>query len=89
LAQAVSLLRVLCYNGVMTTLLEQALREIERLPEYDQDAAAGVLFDYLKHGGSTSLTDAQIAEVRRRMADPDRKFISHDEIRARLARRGS
>ena len=33
----------------MTKLLEQARREVERLPEAEQDAAAGALPDDVKH----------------------------------------
>ena len=63
----------------MTKLLEQALREVERLPEAEQDAAAGALLDYVKHIHDISLTDAQVAEVRRRLTVPDRELISHAE----------
>ena len=35
------------------------------------------------------LTDAQVAEVRRRRADPNRRLISHAEARERIARLGS
>jgi hypothetical protein len=34
------------------------------------------------------LTDEQVAEVRRRMADPDRRLVSHAEARERIARLG-
>jgi hypothetical protein len=67
----------------MTKLLEQTLREVEQL-ESEQDAAAGALLDYLSHRGETRLTDEQLAEVRRRRADPDRKLVSHDEARERI-----
>jgi hypothetical protein len=35
------------------------------------------------------LTEAEIAEVRRRRADPDRKLVSHAEARERISRLGS
>jgi hypothetical protein len=73
----------------MTTLLEQALRQLEKLPEGDQNAAAGALLDYIKHMRDLQLTDAQVAEVRRRMADPDRMLVSHSEARKRIRRLGS
>jgi hypothetical protein len=60
----------------MTKLLEQALRQIEELPDSEQDAAAGALLDYVKHMRDMRLTDAQVAEVRRRMADPDRRYLT-------------
>ena len=73
----------------MTKLLEQALREVEQLPEAEQDAAAGALLDYIKQMREMRLTEAQVIEVRRRMADPDRKLVSHAEARERIARLGS
>jgi hypothetical protein len=68
----------------MTRLLEQTLREVEELSESEQDAAAAALLDYLSHRRETRLTDEQLAEVRRRRADPDRKLVSHDEARQRI-----
>lgn len=73
----------------MTKLLEQALRQIEQLPDSEQDAAAGALLDYVRHMREMRLTDAQVAEVRRRMADPDRRLVSHADARGRIARLGS
>jgi hypothetical protein len=73
----------------MTKFLEQALRQIEQSPEGEQDAAAGAMLDYVKHMHDTQLTDAQVAEVRRRRADPNRKLVSHAEARDRIARLGS
>jgi len=73
----------------MTKLLEHALREVERLPESEQDAAAGALLDYVKHMRELQLTDEQVAEVRRRIANPNRKLISHAEARERISRLGS
>src|SRR5262247_2643713 len=64
----------------MTKLLEQALREIERLAPDDQNAAAGALLDYVKHMRNVRLTDAQVAEVR----PPQDRSQSH----AGPARRG-
>ena len=39
-------------------------------------------------GNKLRLTDEQLAEVRRRRADPNRKLISHDEARKRIKRFG-
>jgi hypothetical protein len=77
-----------CYLVRMTKLLEHALRQIEQLPDDEQDAAAGALLDYVKHMRDMRLTDAQVAEVRRRIANPDRK-LSLAEARERIARLGS
>jgi len=70
----------------MTKLLEQALRQVEQLPANDQDAAAAAMIDYLAHRDDMRLSDAQLAEVRRRRADPDRKLVSHAEAKERLSR---
>jgi hypothetical protein len=75
--------------AMMTKLLGQALRQIERLTEEEQDAAARALLDYVKHMRDMRLTEQQIAEVRRRRADPDRKLVSHAEVRECIARLGS
>ena len=72
----------------MTKLLEDAVRQVESLPEGEQDAAAGALLDYVKHMHDLRLTDQQVAEVRRRMADPNRKFIALAEARERVAQFG-
>jgi hypothetical protein len=73
----------------MTKLMEQALRQIEQLPEAEQDAAAGALLDYVKHMQDMRLTDEQVAEVRRRRTDPNRRLVSHADARERIARIGS
>jgi hypothetical protein len=73
----------------MTQLLEEALRQVAQLPADDQDAAAGALLDYVKHMRDTHMTDAQIAEVQRRIGDPDRVLLSRIEARERIERLGS
>jgi hypothetical protein len=73
----------------MTKLLKHALRQIEQLSEGDQDAAAGAMLDYLAHRNAVQLTDEQVAEVRRRRSDPERKLVSHEEARERLRRLGT
>jgi hypothetical protein len=72
----------------VTKLLEHALRQTEQLPDGERDAA-GALLDYVKHMRELRLTDAQVAEVRRRIANPDRKLLSLAEARERIARLGS
>lgn len=73
----------------MTKLMDEAIRQVAQLSEDEQDAAAGALLDYVKHMRELELTDEQVAEVRRRRADPNRKFLSLDEVRARVERFGS
>jgi hypothetical protein len=78
-----------CYIAAMTKLLEHAVRQVEQLPEGEQDAAAAALLDYVKHMRELRLSDEQVAEVRRRIANPHRKLISHEEARERISRLGS
>lgn len=73
----------------MTKLLRDALKQIEELPDHEQDAAAGALLDYLAHRSDLRLSDEQLAEIRRRRADPNRKLVSHEEARMRISRLGA
>lgn len=67
----------------MTKLFRQTVERVEKLPDSEQDAAAGVLMDYLDHMRGLSLTDEQAAEVRRRLADP-RAGVPLRDVRARF-----
>lgn len=78
-----------CYAVPMTKLLEETIRRVEQLSEGEQDAAAGALLDYVNHMHGIRLMDEQIAEVSRRIADPNRKLLSLAEARARVERFGS
>ena len=73
----------------MTKLLRDTLKQVEQLPEAEQDAAAGALLDYLAHRSDLRLSDDQLAEIRRRRADPNRKLVPHDEARAQIGRLGA
>ena len=73
----------------MTKMLRDAISQVEKLPDGEQDAAAGALLDYLAHRQSLRVSDEDLAEIRRRLADPDRKLVSHDEARARIKRLGA
>jgi hypothetical protein len=70
-------------------MLEQALRQVAQLPAQDQDAAAGALREYVKHMRNTHLTDDQIAEVQRRLNNPNRVLLSAEKARERIGRLGS
>ena len=72
----------------MTKLLQRAIEQVEKLPEGEQDAAAGALMDYLDHMRDLQLTDAQAAEVRRRIAAPG-PTVPLAEVADRLRRRGA
>ena len=49
----------------------------------------GTVIYCVGHMRDMRLTDAQVAEVRRRRADPNRKLLSHAEALERLGRLGS
>ena len=83
------LFRLTCYIDPMTKLLEEALCQVEQLSAEEQDAAAGALLDYVRHRRELHLTDEQVDEVRRRIANPNRKLLSLEEARARIDRLGS
>ena len=72
----------------MTKLLEQALQQVEQLSPSEQDAAGAALIDYLAHRDDMRLSDEQLAEVRHRRADPNRKLMSHADAKERLSRLG-
>ena len=69
----------------MTKSLQDAIEKQKELPEERQDELAEALTavtegDLHRH----RLTDEQVAEVRRRRANLDRKFVSLAEARNRL-----
>ena len=65
----------------MTKLLKEVLAEIEKLPEQDQDAAAGALLEFLDQSSDRQLTAEQVAKVERRRADPNEPTFSLEEVR--------
>ena len=68
----------------MNKALEAAMAELEKLPPGEQEVAAQAILDFAARGGRAELTEAQAAEVRRRMAEPEPKFLTLAEVRARL-----
>jgi hypothetical protein len=73
----------------MTKLLRDAITQVERLPEGEQDAAAAAMLDYLAHRRSLRVSDEDLAEIRRRRANPNRKLVAREEARARIGRLGA
>lgn len=69
----------------MNQLIEDAVRVLRDLPEDVQQAAARAIIDYGSgYDDDVQLSDAHVAEVERRMADPNRTFLSLDNVRSRL-----
>lgn len=62
---------------------------VEQLSDGEQDAAAVAMLDYLAHRSDLRVSDEQLAEIRRRRADPNRTLVSHDEARERIKRLGA
>jgi hypothetical protein len=56
-------------------------------PERQAEAARVLTEIEAQDASSVRLTDEQAAEVQRRLADPDPKFLTLEEVRERFARR--
>ena len=57
-------------------------------PPERQEEAARVLSEMEAQNSSVvNLTDEQVAEIQRRLTDPDPKFLTLEEVRARFAHR--
>jgi len=81
----------MCYNAFMVSkVLKEILERVETWPEDRQEDAARVLIEMEEQDAiGYSLTDEQVAEVERRLANPNRKFLTIDEVRERFAFRRS
>ena len=71
----------------MTKLLQKAFEQAQQLPDDEQNAAGAALLDYLDHMHAVQLTDAQIAEVRRRLAESGQNMLSLADVRGRFQNR--
>ena len=67
----------------MTGKIEQAWTELLELPEDEREVAADAIFDYAG-GRDISLSDEQVTEVNRRLAEPSPKTLTISEFRARM-----
>ena len=72
----------------MSNLVEEAVKVLRRLPDDQQATAAHAIINYGAHEDDLQLTDEQVAEIERRIADPDRKFLSLAKLSKRLRRHG-
>jgi hypothetical protein len=71
----------------MTKLVEDAVKVLRELPDDMQAAAARAIMEYgASQDDDMWLSDDQVAEVERRMADPNRQFLSLSQVRDRLRR---
>ncbi|HEX3885286.1 MAG TPA: hypothetical protein VHW66_21700 [Stellaceae bacterium] len=68
--------------------LKAVLDRVLTWPSERQEDAARVLTEMEEqHASDVSFSDEQVAEVARRLADPDPKFLTLEEVRARFAAR--
>lgn len=75
----------------MTNMKKEQVKEVlDRVltwpPERQADAAQVLILMEEQDKRSLRLTDEQEAEVRRRLADPNPKFLTLEEVRERFAR---
>jgi hypothetical protein len=74
----------------MTTLLQDAIQRLKELPDERQNELAEALMAVAESDlHPYHLTDDQVAEVRRRRANPNRKFVSLAQVRKRLRHFGA
>ena len=73
----------------MSKLIDDAVEVLRALPDDAQQTAARAIIAYgASYDDDLRLSDAQAAEVERRLADPSRAFLSLDETRHHLRRFG-
>jgi hypothetical protein len=77
----------------LTNMNKEQVKEIlDRVltwpPERQADAAQVLTLMEAQDKSSLRLTDEQVAEVRRRLADPNPKFLTLEEVRERFGRHG-
>lgn len=70
----------------MNKKVELAWSALMRLTEGQQELAAEAILDFAQNGVGPALTAEHIAEVERRLADPEPKFLTLGEVRARFKR---
>jgi hypothetical protein len=73
----------------MTRLLEQAIEEVRKLPEPEQDEAAELLFALAeKAKGPYRLSEDELVAIERGLAAADRgEFVTDEEVDALFGRR--
>jgi len=74
----------------MNQLLDQALERLRELPQTDQDRAAAELMDFVNQidAPQIQLSDEQVKELERRLAEKNPKTLTMSELDAHLKRRG-
>jgi hypothetical protein len=68
----------------MNKKVELAVAELMKLPHEEQEIAAEAILDFASAARGLELSDEQLAEVQRRLAEPDPKSLTISEVRTRL-----
>ena len=71
------------------TKIDEAWQALQTLPARDQERAAEFILDFVAQSGDIQISDEQLAELERRMSDPNPEFLTMDEVRARLRKLGA
>ncbi len=72
-----------------TKALKEVIERVQHWPQERQNDAARILQEMeAQETSGYQLTDEQVAEVERRLNDPNPKFLTLAEVRARLAHSG-
>jgi len=73
---------------MVSKILQEVMERVEEWPEERQEAAAQVLLEIeAQDTAPYRLSDEQVKEVERRRANPARKFLTLEEVRAYFAAR--
>lgn len=67
--------------------IKAVLDRVLTWPAERQEEAARVLTKMEAQDTDLQLSDEQVAEIARRLADPNPRFLTLDEVRARFAQR--
>ena len=73
----------------MISLVREAIEVLKDMPEDRQETVARAIINYAADDDAVQLSDDQVAEIERRVANPNRKFISLQELDKRLRHLGA
>ena len=68
--------------------IEQAWAELQKLPESEQEIAATAILDFAARDRDVELSDEQVAEVERRLADPNPQYLTLAQVREHFKKLG-
>ena len=68
--------------------LEQAWEELKKLSQGEQETAAAAILDFAARDRDVELTDEQVVEVERRLADPNPTYLTLSQVREHFNKLG-